>query len=73
VSLYVQVCSAYLNAGWIGSCVYDVSCIGTGRILTVVRYVTNTVHLVRKVKVKVSLEQATKAQRGSRGIALLFL
>ena len=26
-----------------------------------------------KVKVKVSLEQATKAQMGSRGIALLFL
>jgi hypothetical protein len=26
-----------------------------------------------KVKVKVSLEQAMKAQRGSRGIALLFL
>jgi hypothetical protein len=26
-----------------------------------------------KVKVKVALEQATKAQRGSRGIALLFL
>jgi hypothetical protein len=26
-----------------------------------------------KVKVKVTLEQATKAQRGSRGIALLFL
>ena len=26
-----------------------------------------------KVKVKVSLEQAVKAQRGSRGIALLFL
>jgi hypothetical protein len=25
-----------------------------------------------KVKVKFSLEQATKAQRGSRGIALLF-
>jgi hypothetical protein len=25
------------------------------------------------VKVKLSLEQATKAQRGSRGIALLFL
>jgi len=25
------------------------------------------------VKVKVTLEQATKAQRGSRGIALLFL
>jgi hypothetical protein len=26
-----------------------------------------------KVKVKVSLEEAVKAQRGSRGIALLFL
>jgi hypothetical protein len=26
-----------------------------------------------EVKVKFSLEQATKAQRGSRGIALLFL
>jgi hypothetical protein len=27
----------------------------------------------KKVKVKVTLEQAMKAQRGSRGIALLFL
>jgi len=27
----------------------------------------------KKVKVKFTLEQATKAQRGSRGIALLFL
>jgi hypothetical protein len=26
-----------------------------------------------KVKVKVNLEQATKAQRGSRGIALIIL
>jgi hypothetical protein len=26
-----------------------------------------------KVKVKFTLEEATKAQRGSRGIALLFL
>jgi len=26
-----------------------------------------------KVKVKITLEQTTKAQRGSRGIALLFL
>jgi hypothetical protein len=26
-----------------------------------------------KVKVKFTIEQATKAQRGSRGIALLFL
>jgi len=29
--------------------------------------------LVTKVKVKVTLEQAMKAQRGSRGIPLLFL
>jgi hypothetical protein len=28
---------------------------------------------ISEVKVKVSLEQAMKAQRGSRGIALLFL
>jgi hypothetical protein len=28
---------------------------------------------VVKVKVKFTLEQATKAQRGTRGIALLFL
>jgi hypothetical protein len=28
---------------------------------------------VRKVKVKFTIEQATKAQRGSRGIAVLFL
>jgi hypothetical protein len=29
--------------------------------------------LMNYVKVKFTLEQATKAQRGSRGIALLFL
>jgi hypothetical protein len=29
--------------------------------------------LTFKVKVKLSLEQATKAQKGSRGIVLLFL
>jgi hypothetical protein len=28
---------------------------------------------IKEIKVKVSLEQATEAQRGSRGIALLFL
>jgi hypothetical protein len=28
---------------------------------------------LKAVKVKVSLEQAMKAQRGSRGIAVLFL
>jgi hypothetical protein len=33
-----------------------------------------TLHIVFvKVKVKFTLEQAMKAQRGSRGIALLFL
>jgi hypothetical protein len=31
------------------------------------------VRIYEKVKVKVTLEQAMKAQRGSRGIALLFL
>jgi hypothetical protein len=36
--------------------------------------VIHTVHYIYvKVKVKVTLEQATKAQTGSRGIALLFL
>ena len=31
-------------------------------------------HLIyNKVKVKFTLEQATKAQKGSRGIAILFL
>jgi hypothetical protein len=29
--------------------------------------------LVKKAEVKITLEQATKAQRGSRDIALLFL
>jgi hypothetical protein len=35
--------------------------------------VTEQVWTQQKVKVKFALEQATKAQRGSRGIALLFL
>jgi hypothetical protein len=34
---------------------------------------TRTITLKVKVKVKFTLEQATKAQRGSRGIAILFL
>jgi hypothetical protein len=33
---------------------------------------TRSVFTKVKVKVKLTLEQATKAQRGSRGIALLF-
>jgi hypothetical protein len=42
------------------------------------KYGTETPHhgpqlLLIKVKVKFTVEQATKAQRGSRGIALLFL
>ena len=32
-----------------------------------------TVNLENKVKVKVTLEQAVKAQKGSRGVGLLFL
>jgi hypothetical protein len=35
--------------------------------------ITVSFNLYIKVKVKVTLEQVTKAQRGSRGIALLFL
>jgi hypothetical protein len=36
--------------------------------------VTSVIRIIEvKVKVKVTLEQATKAHRGSRGIALLFL
>jgi hypothetical protein len=31
------------------------------------------VHTKIKIKVKFTIEQATKAQRGNRGIALLFL
>jgi hypothetical protein len=33
---------------------------------------THNLHIHKKVKVKVSLEQVLKAQRGSRGIAILF-
>ena len=35
--------------------------------------ITANVEMMVKVKVKFTLEQATKAHRGSRGIALLFL
>jgi hypothetical protein len=39
-----------------------------------IRYADASVLPVERiVKVKFSLEQATKAQRGSRGMALLFL
>ena len=38
-----------------------------------VLFVTDRIYAHGKVKVKVTLEQATKAQRGSRSIALLFL
>jgi hypothetical protein len=36
-------------------------------------YFITTFSLCKKVKVKLTLEQVTKAQRWSRGIALLFL
>ena len=42
----------------LAACISTIHSIGKGKI---------------KVKVKLTLEQATKAQRGSRGIALLFL
>jgi hypothetical protein len=39
-----------------------------------VKFDVTILHMYRiKVKVKFSLDQATKAQRGIRGIALLFL
>jgi hypothetical protein len=34
---------------------------------------TSSMHSYKKVEVKFILEQATKAQRGNRGIVLLFL
>jgi hypothetical protein len=34
---------------------------------------TTTISIVKKVKVKFFLQQSMKVQRGSRGIALLFL
>jgi hypothetical protein len=34
---------------------------------------TDTLLKVKKVKVRFTLELGTKAQRGSRGIALLFI
>ena len=40
-------------------------------VRSLLRQVTSNVKV--KVRVKFTLEQATKAQRGSRGIALLFL
>jgi hypothetical protein len=38
-----------------------------------IHYHPPTAHILSNVKVKVTLKQAMKAQRGSRGIALLFL
>jgi len=37
------------------------------------RPMSYTININTKVKVKFTLEQSMKAQRGSRGIALLFL
>jgi hypothetical protein len=40
----------------------------------IIVYSIRTIYLIKvKVKVKFTLEQATKAQKGSRGIALLYL
>ena len=41
--------------------------------VTLCRWVRIHLRVKVKVKVKFNLEQATKAQSGSRGIALLFL
>ena len=41
-------------------------------ILEIILYFTDNVKVKVKAKVNFTVEQATKAQRGSRGIALLF-
>jgi hypothetical protein len=50
------------------------------RMRNVIIFINNFLHIKKlrkevsmRVKVKLTLEQATKAQRGSRGKALLFL
>ena len=43
--------------------------INFAKIVNIIQYNTNN----KSIKIKVTLEQATKAQRGRRGIALLFL
>jgi hypothetical protein len=42
-------------------------------VVPVTLIMKNIIFIKVRVKVKVTLEQATKAQRGSRVIALLFL
>jgi metal-sulfur cluster biosynthetic enzyme len=48
-------------------------CPRTGVQEVIVDQRVDSVPFEKVVKVKFTLEQATKAQRGSRGIALLFL
>jgi uncharacterized membrane protein len=57
--------SAFRPAG------FNVSCWNLGWFQT--HWLKYSLQVKVKVKVKFSLEQAMKAQRGSRGIALLFL
>jgi len=45
----------------------------TGTILPFVVLLYEKIKVKVKVKVQLTLEQTTKAQRGSKGIALLFL
>jgi hypothetical protein len=45
----------------------------TGKTLPLIFNISHNNMSRVKVKVKFTLEQATKAQRGSRGIAVLFL
>jgi hypothetical protein len=42
-------------------------------LLRAVKFKTPPSRAVKKIKVKFALEQAMKAQRGGRGIVLLFL
>ena len=62
---------ATLSGQWLQSCYQQFALMG--RVNCCSRWSVTLWHTVVKVKVKVTLVQATKYQRGSRGIALLFL
>ena len=55
------------------ACDLQVKAAGGVKLTTLLRLVPTLKRDGQKVKVKFTLEQATKAQSGSRSIALLFL
>jgi hypothetical protein len=68
------VCHVFLQSIWIGVC--RPACLSltapNGRTVMGWKGCGQMQSCYVKLKVKVTLEQAMKAQRGSRGIALLF-